>query len=175
MNREQFVALATEIKSLYPKERMLENKIAMNTWYELLQDLSYEQARAALHRYASTSKWPPTIADIRHQVVEIQDESSNWGEAWKSVLKAVGRFGYMREREALDSMDELTRETVRRLGWKMICQSEQTELTAIRANFRMIYEQDQSEARERAMLPTGLQQKINQLTGNPKMIEEVNA
>ena len=171
MNKEQFAVVAAEIRSLWPKERMLDNKIAMSTWYELLQDLSYEQARAAVHRHASTSKWPPTIADIRHQSVAMQDESTDWGKAWGSVVKAIGRFGYTREAEALDSLDELTRDTVSKLGWMQICQSDQQDLMSIRANFRMLYEQGRTAAREQAMLPQGLQQRIKVITGGELLLE----
>jgi hypothetical protein len=44
-----------------------------------------------------------------------------------------------REDEAYASMDEITQEVTRRLGFKEICMSENIQLD--RANFRMIYEQ----------------------------------
>ena len=66
----------------------------------------------------------------------------------------------MNEAEALESMDELTRQTVNRIGWQNICQSELDEQTAIRANFRMMYEQSQGKERENAQLPAELKQRI---------------
>lgn len=165
MDKEQFAIFTAEIQGLYPRENLFPNPVAMSAWYELLQDLEYELARAALHRHASTSPFPPTVADIRRQAVSMVDESEDWGKAWQAVIKAVGRYGSYREAEALESMDELTRQTIQRLGWKQICQSEQTELAAIRANFRMIYEQIQTAAREEAQLSDKLKSAIERITG----------
>lgn len=52
-------------------------------------------------------------------------------------------------------MDAITRECVKRLGWKDLCMSENQ--TADRANFRMIYEQVQRKKVEAAALPTAEQ------------------
>lgn len=165
MTFEEFKTLAKAMKSIWTRTEFLPDKYALKIWYELLKDLPYEQVNIAIQKHAHTNKWPPTPADIREHVVIMQDESTDWGQAWKQLTMAIGRFGTYREGEALESMDELTRETTKRLGWKMICQSEQTELTAIRANFRKIYEQIQSEERDRAKLPQSLQQSIARLTG----------
>jgi len=86
----------------------------------------------------TTKNFPPTIADLRqicfNTVVDIKD----YGAAWESVMKAIRFYGSYRETEALESLDELTRECVKRLGFKEICLSE--NVVADRANFRQIYE-----------------------------------
>ena len=69
------------------------------------------------------------------------------------------------EETAIDNMDELTGMVIKRLGWKMICRSEQSELMAIRANFRMLYEQMQEEQREAAQISPGLKNAIERITG----------
>lgn len=160
MQFDEFKKLAKGMKSIWTKKDFLPDKYALEIWYGLLKDLPYEQASLAVTRYAATSNWPPTPADIRRQVVMINDESTDWGEAWGTVLRAIGRFGMYREAEAMDSLDELTRDTIRRLGWKQICTSDQDELTAIRANFRMIYEQSQDKAKETAQLPDSVKKAI---------------
>ena len=55
-------------------------------------------------------------------------------------MRAVSRFGMYNQAEALESLDELTRKCTKRLGFGNICTSE--NITADRANFRMIYEQE---------------------------------
>ena len=174
MTFEEFKTLAKAMKSIWTRPEFLPDKYALKIWYELLKDLPYEQVNIAIQKHAHTNKWPPTPADIREHVVTMQDESTDWGQAWKQLTRAIGRFGTYREGEALESMDELTRETTKRLGWKMICQSEQTELTAIRANFRKIYEQMQQEERDKARLPQSLQQSIARITGRELQHESVH-
>ena len=58
-------------------------------------------------------------------------------------------------------MEPLTRECVKRLGYKNICLSENIELD--RANFRMIYEQVSQRKVQEAQLPIGLQAKKQEL------------
>lgn len=165
MTFEEFKKVAKGMKSIWTQQAFLPDGEAVKIWHELLKDLPYEQVSMAVTRYASTSNWPPTPADIRKQVVVINDESTDWGVAWQAVVRAIGKYGTHRETEALESMDEMTRRAISRLGWRQICQSEQSELTAIRANFRMIYEQIQTHEREEAQLPQALKNKIAKLTG----------
>ena len=173
MKYDEFIRLVKGMKSIWTKADFLPDKDAVGMWYALLKDLPYEQASVAVQKYAMTNKFAPTPADIREQVVSIGDMSADWGEAWGNVLKAVGRFGYANEKDALDSMDSITRDTVKRLGWQNICRSEHDEQMALRANFRMIYEQSQGKERESAKLPTDLKQKIDALASdNRKQLEQ---
>lgn len=167
---DQFKVLVKGMKSIWTQGTFLPDRNAVAIWYELLKDIPYEHASVAVQRYASTNTWPPTPADIRKQVVDIQDDSTDWGAAWQTVIRAIGRYGMYGESEAIASMDDMTRKTIRRLGWKMICESEQKELTAIRANFRMIYEQMQRNEREQAQLPDTLKQKIEQIANEQMRI-----
>ena len=160
MEYNDFIKLVKGMKSIWTKPEFIPDKEAVAMWYALLKDLPYEQASVAVQKYALTNKYQPTPADIREQIVSLGDQSVDWGEAWGNVLKAVSRYGYMNEADALESMDELTRQTVNRIGWQNICQSELDEQTAIRANFRMIYEQSQGKERENAQLPAELKQRI---------------
>ena len=70
-----------------------------------------------------------------------------------------------REQEALEQLDEITQKCVRRLGFQSLCTSENE--TADRANFRMIYEQEQRSQMTFRQLPPALQEqkrKLQQLT-----------
>ena len=81
-----------------------------------------------------------------------------WADGWEQVQKAIGRYGYMQREAALASMDEVTRETVRRMGWQQICESENVD--ALRANFRMVYETMSRRVQEGRMISSGTQQKL---------------
>ena len=165
MNYDEFKRLAKGMKSIWTHPTFLPDKDALDIWYKLLKDLPYEQASMAIARYASTHSFEPKPADIRKQIVTINDDSEDWGKAWQTVVRYIGKYGMYGEETAIDNMDELTGMVIKRLGWKMICRSEQSELMAIRANFRMLYEQMQEEQREAAQISPGLKNAIERITG----------
>lgn len=173
MKYDELIKLVKGMKSIWTKDDFLPDEYAVRMWYKLLQDIPYEQCNIAIQKLALTSKWPPTVAEVREAAVDIQAEQTDWSDGWNEVLKAIGRFGMYREEEALASMSGMTREAVRRLGWKQLCQSEMDELTAIRANFRMIFEQKSTKEKEQAMLPDYLKAAIDRIGSNEvKQIEE---
>ncbi len=139
MNKKEFSLLASALRTYYPREKLLPNEQAMQLWYLQLQDIPYQVAENVVNKWVATEKWPPTIADIRSGANELMNgELQDWGKGWETVMYAIRRYGMYQEERALESMDELTRDTVNRLGYQQICCS--TNIQNDRANFRMIYE-----------------------------------
>lgn len=140
MTRQEFWQFAAAIRTYYSRENILPNEQAMELWYRQLQDIPFPVAEAILAKWVATNKWSPSIADIRDGVAEIQNggPAPDWGEAWDQAMNAIRRFGSYEEAEAMESLPPLTRETVKRLGYKSLCWSENQ--VADRANFRQVYE-----------------------------------
>lgn len=170
MSFDDFKVLVKGMKSIWASERFLPDGDSIKVWYQLLKDLPYDLANAAIQRYAITNKFPPSIAEIREQAALLMDGDliNDWATGWNQVMRAIGAYGQWSEEKALESMDEITRACVKRLGWKELCMSENP--VADRANFRMIYEQIQQQKKETAALPAGLKQNIAEITSNLKMI-----
>lgn len=140
MDKKEFSMFAMAIRTYYPKENILPNQQAMELWYRELQDIPYPVAEAGLRKWVSINKWSPSIAEIREMASNVKSGSiPDWGDGWEQVLMAIRRYGSYRETEAMASLDELTRQCVKRLGFRNICLSE--NINQDRANFRMIYEQ----------------------------------
>ena len=140
MDKKEFSIFASALRTYYPKEKLLPNEQAMQLWYNQLRDIPYKVAETVLNKWVAIEKWSPSISDIRQLASELLNgEPTDWGDGWEQVEKAIRRYGIYREAEALESLDDLTRQTVKRLGFKNICLSENQQ--ADRANFRMIYEQ----------------------------------
>lgn len=140
------------LRTYYPRENLLPNDQALALWYEQLKDLDYTEAETALKAWVATNKWSPSIAELREQAAEIRNGAiQDWSEAWEQVIKAIGRFGYYDEERAMNSMDEMTQVVVKRLGFRNLCMSE--NLTAERANFRMIYEQIATRKKKEQQIP----------------------
>ena len=157
------------MKTYYPRETLLPNDQAMELWYRQLQDIPYALAEAALNKWVATNKWSPSIADIREMTAGIKNgETPDWGEGWENVCRAIRRYGSYNAEAALESLDELTRACVKRLGYMELCMSENP--MSDRANFRMIYEQLAARKKVEAQMPVSLTVMIEKLRDEQKKL-----
>lgn len=170
MTRKEFAFLAAALKTYYPREALLPNDQAMELWYRQLEDIPYKIAEASLNKWVATNKWSPSIADLRELSSGIQfGEVPDWGEGWKLLQRAISKYGSYRQQEAMAMLDDLTRQTVERLGFRNLCLSENQETD--RANFRMIFEQLANRKRQEAQLPKALQELIEGMKSDKKLLE----
>lgn len=164
MDKPEFQVFASALRTYYSKENLLPNAQAMELWFRQLQDIPYPVAEATLNKWVATNKWSPSIAEIRELAAEIQNgKLPDWGEGWEQVNLAIRRYGYYRPKEALESLDPITREVVNRLGFTNLCLSENP--AADRANFRQCFEIVAKRNHENNVLPLPLQETIKQLSG----------
>ena len=166
MTRQEFWQFAAAIRTYYSRENILPNEQAMELWFRQLQDIPFPVAEAILAKWVATNKWSPSIADIRDGVAEIQNggPAPDWGEAWDQAMNAIRRFGSYDEDGALASLPPLTRETVRRLGYKSLCWSENQ--VADRANFRQVYEILSKRKVETDKIPLPVRETLKALTAS---------
>ena len=162
MTKDEFRVLAKGLKAVYTQPNFLPDAEAIQIWYELLKDLDYATANIAIQKHMVSSKYPPTIADIREQATEVSyGQAPLWSDGWEQVQRAMHMYGSYRPKEALDSMDDLTRKAVERLGFKELCMSE--NIAVDRANFRMVFEQLANREYEIKKLPLSLQNSIEDI------------
>lgn len=162
MTRDEFKILAKGMKAVFTQPTFLPDADAFNIWYSLLKDLDYQVAQAAIQKYMLTNKFPPTIADIREYAASVKTgEKPIWSDGWEEVLRAIRRYGSYRETEALNSMSEITRTAVQRLGFRNLCMSE--NIMADRANFRMIFEQLADREQTTQKMPATLTNLIEEI------------
>ena len=155
MTQQEFLTIVATIKAAYPNANVMPDKNSMNIWYTMLKDLDYKYVHIAIADHISNNKFAPSIAEIREKASNLTSTPvKDSGEAWESVLMAVRKYGYMQETEALESMDDITRRCTKRIGFNNICMSE--NITADRANFRMIYEQEAGRQKSNNQLPLGI-------------------
>ena len=147
MTFDEWKILVKGLKSVYTKENFLPDGDSIKVWYGFLMDIPYKELNIAVQKHILTSKFPPTIMELRD--LATNTESKDWGEGWKQVKSAISRYGF-NYNKAIESMDEITRECVRRIGYKEICESENVAVE--RANFRMIYQELAERKREEKRL-----------------------
>lgn len=130
---------------------------------QMLADLPYEVAKTAVMRLIATSKWLPTIAEIRHACAELIDPLLSAEDAWIEACKAArvytpyqappevrkAQAAYRGYQVEGPTMSPLTRKAVQVLGGiEAIAYSDQPEFMG--REFRRIYERlRESEMRNR--------------------------
>lgn len=170
MTRSEFAIFAAALKTYYPREGLLPNEQAMELWYQRLADIPAKVAETALNMWVTTNKWSPSIADIREEAAKVKyGDIPDWGEAWHQVNRVMRKYGSYNPKAALAELDDLTRETVKRLGFIDLCMS--TDAMADRANFRMIYEQLAQRKRIEEQMPLALQELIESMRDDTKKLE----
>lgn len=138
MDKREFATVVAMLKKLYPKENILTDGQAIDLWFDMLSDLDHKTVLAALKEWVGTHKWAPTIAEIREAAAEITYGAiPDWSDGWDQAMKAIHRYGSWDAQSAYREMDDLTAETVRRIGYVNLCLSE--NLSVDRASFRQIY------------------------------------
>ena len=166
MTVKQFEKITKGITTAFPWANLFPNPEAVDIWYRKLGDIPYDVMAAVVNRWIETKTQPPTIAALRQEAdIVVNGLPPTWADGWEQVIRAIGRYGYMQREAALASMDEVTAETVRRIGWQQICESENVD--ALRANFRMVYETMSRRAQEGRMISAGTQHKLDSVRSVP--------
>lgn len=166
MERNEFSVLVKAMKAVYSDPKFITDKDAFNVWYEILKDIPYELCHAAIYKYMATSKFPPTIADIRQIATEMAaPESLNEGEAWALVYRAICNSAY----HAREEFEKLPIECQKAVGnpailkeWANLNINEVN--TVIQSNFMRSYKVESKRTQEYQQLPQVTKDFIAQLT-----------
>ena len=162
MDRDEFKVLVKGMRAVYAQPTFIPDQDAFNMWFALIGDLSYEVCSVAIKKYMLTNKFPPTVAEIREMAAEIvSGDPLTWGESWERALNAVRRYGSYNKKEALDSLDPLTRKCVDNIGYMELCMSE--NIMVERAHFQKIFEIYSKRQQTEKQMPLALQQAISKL------------
>ena len=171
MTRQEFSKWVMALKTYYPREQLLPNEQAMELWYQALKDIPMQVAEATLRKWVATSKWSPTIAEIREMSVDVKrGDAPDWSDGWAQVQLAIRRFGQYNPKEALAMLDPITRETVKRLGFYNLCVSENP--ISDRKQFKDTFEIMAKREQMRLQLPIELQGDIKSIQGEFKLMIE---
>lgn len=153
MTKPEVAKLVAVLIAAYPAGKF--SSETSQIYERMLADLGYPEANAAVEQLLATSKWMPTVGEIRERVLALTaGEVRAGGEAWGLVLKAIGRYGRNRTPGVdFELGDPVALETVKALGWANLCDSENQ--VADRARFVELYDLLAVKHR-RAMLSEGL-------------------
>lgn len=173
MNQKQVAQMVATMAAAYPYAKVtVETSVA---YERMLVDLDHDVAQRAVARLIGTSKFMPTIAEIREAATSLRlGPARTGGEAWIEAIGAVRKVGIY----GVPIWSEpVLNETMRMWGsWQSFCRSPEDDPGG-RARFIELYEQ--LVARQRADVVSGIAlpapQSAPRLTHAPRQIDHTKA
>ena len=149
--KETVARVLVVLAAAYPRQNL--PKETSQVYAELLCDIDDELLVVAAKQHAASSKWFPSVAELRSMALEIQARANGLptaAGAWCEVMDQVRAHGYY---GAPCFSHRLVGQAVDGLGgWRALCAS--TNQVADRAHFMRIYETlSKREQDSAAMLP----------------------
>ena len=125
MKRSETIQLFAIIKALYPRDEAFKNatKDMADAWTEMLADIPFDHAKAAIKASVSTSPFPPSIAEIRDYATRMtatrrMTAEEAWGQACE-VIRNYGTKTVLKE-GAVQTPPEYTDVTVERRTYRCV-------------------------------------------------------
>lgn len=163
MTKSETIKLLTIISAVYPRFEV--NQAMSEIWHDLLSDIDYKAGELAVKKLLAEMSYPPTIADIRKQVVKFvsRDDLLSVEEAWGEIKSAIRHYGYPNPEGAREALGAVLWASVQYMGgWNEICQSTEPE-GVLRGHFIKLYEQQMNRLREERNIHPAIKTEIQAL------------
>lgn len=163
MTRDETINILMSIQAAYPNFKVPDKTIAVNTWYSLLEEYTYEQVSSAIKRYIKTNKsgFAPSIGQVIEQICNIySDDTLNEMEAWGLVQKAVRNSTYHAEEE-FQKLPEIVQRSVVSPGqlreWATMESIDGRALNVMQSNFMRTYRAEVERVKNKNKLSPDIQ------------------
>lgn len=96
MTKKETAAMFALISMLYPRDEKFAkaDKEAILSWHEMLEDIPFEVAKAAIKASVAVSPFPPQICDIRNYATRLTGERRlTADEAWGVACEMLRTYG----------------------------------------------------------------------------------
>lgn len=159
MTEPEWDQLAIRLQAYWPNRPIPDESIDL--WFHDLAEFPGDQVAAAITAlYRDGREWCPNGAQIRLKAIGLSRPERDWGEAWRLVNHAAGKYGAAEGLRWLENKDPVTADAIRRYGWDQFCTDGETPEGTRRAQFRDIFEEVAGSAerheRYRGIEPAGL-------------------
>lgn len=150
MTEDQVLEIVARIKDAYPRQVVGLGTLAV--YSQMLGDLPYAAANNAVRDLLASSRFFPTIAEIRERVVALRLDAPAPEQAWGEVVTA---FGYPGRTRTPKWPHPLIGKAVDCLGWQEMCDSDNHESTRARfiEAYASISRRQMHEAQVEGVLP----------------------
>ena len=161
MNNKEIVALLAMATANFPSYQERDMGATLSLWKDLLSDIPFNVAKAALIKVLATAKFWPTVAEIREAALFVTNQQGlSPAQAWGLFEQADEKYGYYRAVEAMESLPVTVQQTIKAMGgFRSLSASESPSVT--RGQFLKMYEQIASREKEMSVLPQDVRELIN--------------
>ena len=97
MTREEVKAIIRIMVATWPNYKPADLTTTVDVWEEMIGDIKFGLAKAALKAYAQTDTtgFAPSVGQLRAKAVELTSrQSMSEAEAWEAIVRAVRRSSY---------------------------------------------------------------------------------
>lgn len=181
MNKKETTQIITFLAGNYSSisEKTIEQKqIMLNTWQECLGDLDYNVVLQAVKKTIISSKYMPTISEIRKNAIELMNPNKNKTgiEAWEEAYKMICNGTYMTQEEFDTHSDEVKKFFGSTTQLKAYSTNTDFNMDVVRSNFLKQYDILIKRKEEMQRLPQNMIQNVsNKMSlGERKMKKCIN-
>ena len=142
------------------------DKDMVDLWFKMLEHYEDDVFVAAIKKIMLNEVFAPNLAIISKYCSEVAAPiEADDAEGWGLVVKAINTYGYMRPKEAMDSLPPTVRKAVEYMGgFKLICESEEPDV--IRGQFNKcmaaINQRERADRREKNGLMQAIENKVEE-------------
>lgn len=164
MSTEVFSQGMLFLATIYEKlERITTDSAIAKLWYNSLKDLDDDAFQYAVETIAKTSKFAPSIAELRDKAWEYKHPDTLTAEqAWEIIYNDLHKYGFYKQPTYDNPILERAKNAI---SWEALCNVTTDQVSILRRQFMDIY---------RSLLET---QKYAEVTNNgPKLksLEELS-
>lgn len=168
MNRDNIIAILGILKTAYPRfyssmtKNEAEETIAL--WQEMFVDTDIRILTIAVKRLITHLEFPPTIADVKKEIVKITGNSKNTIDYWQEAFKMMCNANYM-ELEEYEEYPDICKRFFGSLSNLKSYGTMEREyvINNIQPRFLKYAETYTKEEKENAMLPGKLKEIVGKL------------
>lgn len=168
MSRDNIIAILGILKTAYPRfyanmtKAEAEETIAL--WQEMFNDTDIRVLTIAVKRLITHLEFPPTIADVKKEIIKITTPSVDTIDYWQEAFKMICNANYMTVEE-FDMYPQICKRFFGGVGnlrsYGMM--ERDYVINNIQPRFLKYAENYKKEEKENAMLPRDFKNMINQL------------
>jgi len=143
-------------------------KLQTKMWHGIFKEIAFQEVSAALGAWIAEEIFPPVPANLnkilktaKHPETFISPEN-----AWEQVDKAVRRFGWVHERQALESLSQPIQRAIRNVGgWQKICSTPLgREWDFLRKNFMDVFEEFADSPQSEVLMPPNVKARLQEMS-----------
>lgn len=171
MTRDNVIAILGILKTAYPKfykeMKKTEAEETISLWQEMFSDTDIRILTIAVKRLITHFEFPPTIADVKKEILKITTKQENNIDYWQEVLKMMSNSLYMKKEEFDNYSDICKRffgnvDNLRSYGEM----EKQEVINNIQPRFLKYAENYQKEKKENMLLPNDYKDMVKKLCSN---------